>query len=138
MTNDHFFSPWNTFIVDFFFLPFLHYFLHIHCVGCPQDHSHVWWFTRKTHRTQPVVIVLFAMIYTIKRCKKKKISKRETYIETTAAESECRFPRVISYTVTPDVLKSSSIKLWQYMWNVIEQGSSSGTQGPKFLLRLVK
>lgn len=70
------------------------------CVHGLWDHPHGWWFTKKTHRTQYVVIIT-AMVHNNKWIQ-SQISRRKRHMETR------RKPQSLPPVVTQEVLISPS------------------------------
>lgn len=71
-------------------------------------------FTRRTHRTQHIVI-LTAMIYCSEMLP-SKACRRKMYMGQSPKETRYKFPSVLC-RVTQDALNSSSFELWQCVWS---------------------
>lgn len=105
------------------------------CARGSPNHPLFWGFSRRTHKTQNIVL-LMAMIYYGQRIE-RKISNYKRRIEWSPEQTGHKLPRSPLQWDCTDTLNSSGKELWQlwqHLWNIVLQGRSLGTQCPRFLL----
>lgn len=59
---------------------------------------------------------------------KHRVSKGKRWMEQNPGETRYRLPTVLFHRVSQDTLNFPSKELWQYLWNLISQGSLLETE----------
>lgn len=102
---------------------------YVPCIGDPQDHLQIWWFTRRTQHDSAYMSYSW-LIYFIERVQPNQ--QKEKLHEASPRKPGLNFQDISLSGVTQKALNSSSNELW-HVWNVY-QGSSLETQCSGFLL----
>ena len=89
-----------------------YYMLTRTCLGGSQNHSQVWWFTGRNHRTQHVIVVMTKTHYS-KRVL-SNVSKGKAPRAKSGEHQEGAFNGVLQ-----DWFDSYSCECWQYMQRVV-------------------
>lgn len=79
----------------------------------------------------PKIITLMVMILTAQRCKAKLSKGKGVWAKSRVNQAQT-FRGDFESGVTEYVLRSPSKELFQHVWNVVYQGSSSAAEGPGF------
>ena len=97
-------------------------------IGAHQTHPRVWWFTRRAHRTQHMVVLMSTIYHSEKT--QSVISTGKRCVGWSPGER----PGANFQELSPTGVIN---ELWQHMWNVPNHESLLETQHSVFLLRAV-